>query len=234
MYKNITDYITKMSNTTRKNRKKKDQDQEENIKEIEIQENDTWMSPILEKNLDLIQYAREMERTITDLKPPYIWECLHHYTCIEIDGIPVTIYVGKEKNKNTYRFQIIAESSGIKSEDTDRYDRDITLHSGNGFNNVLSILKHIEKVKTSYKLIEHELMSLDKIQFVKIQRRIYPLSPDKNCSVCYEPTIEYTLCKHPICFRCRYTCVMSNNLVCPICRNGELKVFPTELALEVE
>ena len=83
-------------------------------------------------------------------------------------------------------------------------------------------------MKKSYKLIEHELMSPDKIQFVKTQRRIYPLSPDKIC------TIEYTVCNHPICFRCRYTCIISDNIMCPICRDGELKVFPTELASEDE
>ena len=227
------------NNTTRKNRKKKEQEeeQEEEIKEIELQENDVLLiNPILEKKIDLIQYAKQMEKEIKDLKPPYTYTCLNSYTCIEIDGIPVSISIGKgkEKNKNTYQFQIIADSSGIKSEDTDRYDRDITLHSGNAFHNVLSILKHIEEVKNSYKLIEHELMSPDKIQFVKTQRRIYPLSPDKTCSVCYEPTIEYTVCKHPICFRCRYRCIMSNTVMCPICRDGELKLFPTELASEDE
>ena len=225
-----------MSNTTRKNRKKKEhekKEEEEEIKEIELQENDVLLiNPILEKKIDLIQYAKEMEKNIKDLKTPYTSTCLNSYTCIEIDGIPVTIYVGKEKGKNTYLFQIIAEGSGIQSEDTDRYDKDIALLSGNAFKNVLSILKHIEEVIKSYKLIEHELKCPNQIQFIKTQRRIYPLSPDKNCSVCYEPTIEYTICKHPICFRCRYTCIISDNIMCPICRNGELKVFPTELADE--
>lgn len=61
-----------------------------------------------------------MEKKIKDLKPPYTYTCLNSYTCIEIDGIPVTISIGKgkEKNKNTYQFQIIADSSGIKSDIT--------------------------------------------------------------------------------------------------------------------
>jgi hypothetical protein len=219
--------MSSKKNTTRKNRK-----EDEGIKEFELQENDISMNPILEKTFYLFVFAGKIEKIIKDLKPPDTYTCLHNYTSIEIDGISVFISVGKEKNKNTYQFQIVAESSGIKSEDIDRDDPYITLHSGNGFKNVLSLLEHIEEVKKDYKLIEHELMSPDKIQLVKTQRKIYPLSPDKNCSVCYEPTIEYTVCKHPICFRCRYTCIMSNNLVCPICRNGELKLFPTELAEE--
>jgi len=228
-----------MSSNTRKNRKKKEQEEkkeeEEEIKEIELQENDVLlMNPILEKKLDLIQYAKAMEKKIQNLKPPYTSTCLNDHTYIEIDGIPVTIYVGKEKGKNTYKFQIIADDSGIQSEDTDRYDRDITLLSGYAYKNVLPILEHIEEVKKSYKLIEHEFICPNEIQFIKLQRKIYPLSSDKNCSVCYEPTIEYTICKHPMCFRCRYTCIISDNLMCPICRNGELKVFPTELAEEDE
>jgi len=120
------------------------------------------------------------------------------------------------------------------SEDTNRNDRDISLHSGNEFKTVLSILEHIDDVKNNYKLIDCELKSPNNTKFIKLQRKIYPIPTDKNCSVCYEPTTEYTVCKHPICFRCRHTCIMSNNLVCPICRDGELRVFPTELSYEDE
>ena len=231
--------MSSKKNTTRKNRKKEDpeeeEEEEENIKEIELQENNHLLTnPILEKKIDLNQLAIVIENKIKNLEPRYTYTTVNSHTHIEIDGIPVTIYIGKDRNKDTYKFQMIAEYGNIKSEDTCRDDRDIAIHSGNAYKNVLSILEHIEEVKNSYKLIDNELLSPKTMELIKLQRKIYPIPSDKNCSVCYEPTIEYTVCKHPICFRCRYTCIRSNNILCPICRNGELKLFPTELAAENE
>ena len=226
-------------NTTRKNRKEEVVDnhkitEEEDIIEIKLQENDISMNPLLEKKFDLFQYSKKTEKKIKNLEPPDAYICLNSHTNVEIDGILVNIYIGKEKDENTYQLQMIAKGSDIKSEDTERDDRDIPLYSSNGFNTVLSILEDIEEVKNSYKLMEHELMSPRKMERIKLQRKIYPLSSNYNCSVCYEPTVEYSICKHPICFRCRYTCIRSDNLVCPICRKGDLKLFPTELAGEDE
>ena len=233
--------MSSKKNTTRKKRKTADEDEdeeeeedEEEVQEIELQENDTiLMNATIEKKVYLNQYAKMIEKEITDLEPGYTYTPINGYTYIEIDGIDVTIYIGKDKNKkDSYKYQINVDDSIMESEDTDRNDIDIVLLSGKNYKNILSILEHIEEVKNSYKFIEHYLRSPDRIQYINTQRKIYPIPPDKKCSVCYEPTIEYTVCQHPICFRCRYTCIVSDNLMCPICRNGELKLFPKELAPE--
>ena len=228
--------MSSKKNTTRKNRKKEDDNNvSEELVGIELKENDICMDPTLEKKWDLIEYAKFIEKKIQNLKPPDTYISLYAYTILEIDGMPVIISIGKEINKKTYQFQIIADSTPrIKSEDTDRNDRDISLQSGKEFKTVLSILEHIDDVKNNYKLIDSKLKSPNDTKYIKLQRKIYPIPTDKNCSVCYEPTTEYTVCKHPICFRCRHKCIMSNNLVCPICRDGELRIFPTELSYEDE
>ena len=207
---------------------------EEDLKEIELLENNISLDPIFEKKFKLQEYAKMIDKEINDLKPPYTYININYFSYIEIDGIPVRIYVGKEKYKKTYKFLIVVEQSVIESEDTRRKNRDIVLYSDYNYKDVCAVLEHIEEVKKSYKLIEHYLKSPFGVQFVQTQREIYPIPPDKKCSVCYEPTIEYSVCKHPICFRCRYECIMSKNIMCPICRNGTLKLFPKELALEDE
>ena len=98
------------------------------------------------------------------------------------------------------------------------------------FSTITDLLKTIKIVKRDYKLINHDFLSPESVEYVNLQRIFFPIPTDKNCSVCYEFTTEYTVCRHPICFRCRYKCIESNKQTCPICREGKLKRFPNELA----
>ena len=58
------------------------------------------------------------------------------------------------------------------------------------------------------------------------QREFMPISQDKICIVCYEPTIEYTTCKHSICLKCREKCICQGNKMCPMCRTSDLSIYP--------
>ena len=151
------------------------------------------------------------------------------YTYVEIDGLPVDISIEKEnEGKNVYTFKIKIVNNTIFLDDTTTKD-EILLLSWTGFNTIESILEKIEIVKKDYKLVDHHILSPKDIEDLKIKRTLFPIPTDKNCSVCNETTIEYTVCKHPICFRCRYNCIATNIHTCPICNFGKLNRFPNEL-----
>jgi hypothetical protein len=186
--------------------------------------------PELNNNEDsLSTFAKLIEQRIDNLPSCTTHTNITEYTYTLIDGILVKIYIGKEKNKNTYTYHITFPSYYITSDDEEQEDRDIYSYWKDECKNVLSILKDIEEVKTYYKFMEHELLSPQQIEYAKMQRTYFPMPPDKKCSVCYESTCQYTICNHLICFRCRFTCIESGNFMCPICRAKELRFFPSEL-----
>jgi hypothetical protein len=175
----------------------------------------------------LSKFAKLIEAHIENLDSDKTYANITRHTYLEIDGMQVDVYIKKEKYKDTYTYHINFQH--FISNDEEQSDRSIYSYRKDGCKNVLSILEDIEEIKTYYKFLEQELLSPQKMKYAKMQRTFFPIPPEKNCSVCYETTHQYTVCKHPICFRCRYTCIQKNNLMCPICREEELKIFPSEL-----
>jgi hypothetical protein len=156
---------------------------------------------------------------------------INYHSYIEIDGLPVDIFVKKEeKNKeHTYKFSITIAGNIICLDKPTT--KQLHLLVWDEFDTVQEVLKQIKIVKRDYKLIDHYLLSPSEIKYVNMQRTFFQIPTDNHCSVCNLPTKEYTICRHPICFRCRYKCIVSNNHTCPICRTGELKRFPNELII---
>ena len=104
------------------------------------------------------------------------------------------------------------------------------LFEKNGSDTVVDVLEHIEKVRDTYTFLDFYLLSPEKKEAARLHRAFLPMSPDKICSVCYEPTLEYTTCKHPICLKCREKCIVNERKMCPVCRSSSLRFYPMELA----
>jgi hypothetical protein len=153
------------------------------------------------------------------------------YSYVEIDGLPVDILIEK-KNKGRYKDVYLLKMKIVNNAiflDDDNNKDDLLLLKSNEINTIENVLEYIEDIKKDYKLVDHNILSPKQIENIKIKRSFFPIPEDKNCSVCNEPTIEYTVCKHPICFRCRYNCIATNKHTCPICNFGKLNRFPNEL-----
>lgn len=177
----------------------------------------------------MTKFAKLIEVQLGNLEDDKDFLNICNYTYIVIDGIYVYIFVRKEPRKLTYSYHITFSHHYAISDDEEIEDRYICGFQKKGCKTILSILEEIEEVKTYYKFMEHELLSPEDMKYAKMQRAYFPMHPDKKCSVCYEPTFQYTVCNHLICFRCRFTCIDSGNFMCPICRKEELKLFPSEL-----
>jgi len=153
--------------------------------------------------------------------------CISNFTSIIIDGIEIDIHIRKYNNTYEYRMQT------FKIEFT-RNERDfyLTFLDKENFKTLLDLLIDIKVVMKSFHFLDHRLLSPDSLNFAKLQRSFFTLSKDNECSICYECTNEYTMCRHPICFQCRFSCIKQNNSLCPICREDNLKTFPEELTFE--
>lgn len=153
------------------------------------------------------------------------------YSYVEIDGLPVDILIEK-KNKGRYKDVYLLKMKIVNNAiflDDNNNDDELLLLKSNEINTIENVLEYIEDIKKDYKLVDHSILSPTQIENTKTKRTFFPIPTDKNCSVCNEPTIEYTVCKHSICFRCRYNCIATNKHTCPICNFGKLNRFPNEL-----
>lgn len=181
--------------------------------------------PKIEKEDDITRFAELIQNQLALEKPDGVMICITQFTCVEIDEIKVDIYVQKENN--LYSYEINSVYSLVDNSDDD--DINLILLQKDNFATVLDLLVDIEDVKKTYRFVEHKLLPPNKFEFAKLQRVFFTLSPDKLCSICYVPTIQHTICNHPICFKCREKCVKNNNKLCPICREKKVNVFPSRL-----
>ena len=154
--------------------------------------------------------------------------CLTRYTLFEIDGIQADVYIGKEADSFFYHF--VSKNIEYVEDESTGDDTDFLLIEKNDFDTVMDVLEHIEKVRETYTFLDFYLLSPEKKEVARNHRAFLPLSQDKICSVCYEPTLEYTTCKHPICLKCREKCIVNSRKMCPVCRSSQLRYYPTELA----
>jgi len=158
-------------------------------------------------------------------------------TLFEIDEIQAEIYVSSEINENgcsSYYYKIISKNiyyedyydDGDDDDDDDK-TKDLVIYDNYGFDTIISLLENIEYVRKNYKILDYYLLSPESMEEAIAQREFIPISQDKICTVCYEPTIEYTTCKHSICLKCRDKCIVQGKKMCPICRNSDLCIYPS-------
>jgi hypothetical protein len=162
---------------------------------------------------------------------------LTKYTLFEIDEIKADIYISiDQKTKDniipSYYYKIISKNiyeidDDASEEEEEDKTKDLVIYDNYGFDTIISVLEDIDFVKKNYKILDYYLLSPENMEEAIAQREFIPISQDKICTVCYEPTIEYTTCKHSICLKCREKCIVQGNKLCPICRNSDLCIYPT-------
>jgi hypothetical protein len=148
--------------------------------------------------------------------------------CIDEVEASIFIYLDYHDNPTTYYYKIISRNIDYEP-DNGSIEKSLLLYESSTFITVYELLEHVKKVEITYKFLDYYLLSPEKMEEAIIIRRFLPINPDKVCSVCYEPTIEYTTCKHSICLKCRDKCIVQGKTTCPICRGSDLSVYPNSL-----
>jgi len=203
---------------------------------LEVEERDTAFDVTIEeseshKKKKLLKKLAKVIETFLNKEPDETTYCLSRYTLFEIDGVQADVYIGEESGM--YFYNLIAKNMQYvldDSTDEDDTDTDFSLLEKENFDTVLDVLEHIEKVRDTYTFLDFYLLSPEDKEAARLHRTMFPLHKDKICCVCYEPTLEYTTCKHPICLKCREKCIVNDRKLCPVCRSSQLRFYPTELA----
>jgi len=140
----------------------------------------------------------------------------------EIDRIQLSIHIKEWRKKYYY----ILYAMNFYYENDNLCD----IYKSCEFSTVLELLDNLKEVKQNYIFFDNILCS-PKHQ-AKLKKLKYSLLSQLNsikeneCSICYEPTKQVTVCNHPICLHCRETCILLQKEKCPICRGTKLYHYP--------
>ena len=142
----------------------------------------------------------------------------------EIEDIDMSVFIHKIKTDNKYYYKLFAKNIWYDKGKCCRVD----LFTSNYFDTILELFENLKFVKTNYTFYDNILCSPSqqkKILKLKNSLSFFP-KKENECSVCYGPTKQLTICNHPICLPCRSKCIQSQIDNCPICKSTKLSIYP--------
>lgn len=84
----------------------------------------------------------------------------------------------------------------------------------------------VELVSKCYRIYNGDLLSPENYKIAKMEERFLPYNESQVCCVCYENTLDTTVCDHYLCLRCREVCLKKCVNDCPMCRNpGVVSIY---------
>jgi hypothetical protein len=183
---------------------------EEEIKEETKEENRLNTPPPPEKKTDPIDLLVEsIEKKQKNGMQEY------HFRPVRIDGVYCYIVLYLKHNILT------VESIHIKCDyGQDRMLPYVLYHYS--YSSIKKAVLHVQKIHSSYQLINGDLVSPTNYNDMKLEESILPYSANEVCCVCLDNTTDTTSCGHYICFACRDKCCIQQKLDCPMCRKSNV------------
>jgi hypothetical protein len=80
----------------------------------------------------------------------------------------------------------------------------------------------VEMVCKCFRIYNGDLMSPHDYKMAKAEELFLPYNESQVCCVCYENTLDTTVCDHYLCLRCREVCLKKCVNDCPMCRNPDV------------
>lgn len=100
------------------------------------------------------------------------------------------------------------------------------------YRNIPAVLELIDRIVTTYKIVNGDLLSPTNYNDVKAEELLIPYSESEHCCVCLDNTTDTTPCGHYICFSCRDKCILQDKSDCPMCRSsGALNVYTNPMRM---
>ena len=149
---------------------------------------------------------------------------LNKSTSYAIEDVYMCAYIHKIESDNKYYYKLYATNLW---HDKDKCES-VFLFTSDWFDTILEVFENMNYVKMNYTFYDNILCSpsqKEKLRKLKKSLSFFPKN-ENECSICYKPTKQLTICNHPICLHCRVKCIKSQISKCPICRNTELYIYP--------
>lgn len=138
------------------------------------------------------------------------------FRTVNIDG--VLFYPVIHKCSKIVNFECVNITCRMKTKENDTVLEKYSAYYKK-YKSIVEALTIIKSVISSYKLFNGDLLSPIDYKMAKMEEKINPYTDKQVCCVCYENTMDITVCEHYLCMRCRETCIRKDKRDCPMCRN---------------
>ena len=172
----------------------------------------------------MTEETRELQKKqlATKIKKHLKKNCSYAFRCVNIDGVKCYPVIHKYKKIiNIESIHVAYFNKNNNNSSPEKYSLYFT-----HYDNIEGAIEKIERIVKTFKLYDGDLVSSNEYENLKLEEVFVPYNEAQQCCVCYENTMEITLCDHYICFKCRETCIMKDQCDCPMCRKPDvLKYF---------
>lgn len=87
------------------------------------------------------------------------------------------------------------------------------------YSSIKDAILTVELVSKQFRIYNGDLVSPQDYKMARMEEVFLPYNESQVCCVCYENTLDTTICDHYLCLRCREVCLKKCIIDCPMCRN---------------
>lgn len=140
----------------------------------------------------------------------------YSYRSVSIDG--VLCYPVIHKHRKIVNIESVHIQCRMKNKWGDNKFEKYSLYYRK-YRSIRDAILIIEEVISSYKIIDGDLVSPYDYKIAMVETKFNPYTDKQTCCVCYEKTMDTTICDHYLCMKCREICIRKEKPNCPMCRN---------------
>lgn len=143
----------------------------------------------------------------------------YSFRTVSIDG--VLCYPVIYRHRKIVNFECVNIYCRVKNKDGDEIMEKYSVYYKE-YSSLKDAILTVEIVSKCFRLYNGDLVSPEDYKMAKMEERFLPYSESQVCCVCYENTLDTTLCDHYLCLKCREICLKKCVRDCPMCRNNDV------------
>lgn len=167
------------------------------------------MNPSEDRELALNEFTREICEHLK-YSPNY------SFRTVNIDG--VTCYPVIHKHRKIVNFECVNIYCYMTNKYGDKTKEKYSVYYKK-YSSIKDAILTVELVSKCFRVYNGDLLSPNDYKIAKMEERFLPYNDSQICCVCYENTLDTTVCDHYLCLRCREVCLKKCVNDCPMCRN---------------
>jgi len=162
-----------------------------------------------DRELALNEFTRDIYQHLK-FNPSY------SFRTVTIDG--VLCYPVIHKHRKIVNFECVNIFCYVKNKWGDKTKEKYSVYYKK-YSSIKEAILTVELVNKSFRIYNGDLMSPHDYKMAKAEERFIPYNQSQVCCVCYENTLDTTVCDHYLCLKCREVCLKKCVKDCPMCRN---------------
>uniref|UniRef100_A0A6C0B7C8 RING-type domain-containing protein n=1 Tax=viral metagenome TaxID=1070528 RepID=A0A6C0B7C8_9ZZZZ len=143
----------------------------------------------------------------------------YSFRAVTIDG--VLCYPVIHKHRKIVNFECVNIYCHAKDKWGDKIKEHYSVYYKN-YSTIRDAILTVEFVNKCFRIYNGDLMSPEDYKMAKMEEQFLPYNESQVCCICYENTLDTTLCDHYLCLRCREVCLNKCVTDCPMCRKQDI------------